>query len=190
MVRILDNMEGLQTLPATNSAPKNIPIDILIDYANKGLSYADIGKAVGCSHSNVIRRLDNFGYDKKAVDSFKSNRADIYAVYGRKILYSVTDSDIQKMAPRDRFMAMGILYDKERLERQGLASDAPAADQGDLMHSLANIATRSPQIINNIINVVGNMSEDIRDRLARILPASLTNTNNNANIIDGKLSHE
>jgi hypothetical protein len=55
-------MNDLQTIPST-TANKNIPIEVLIDYSSKGLSYSEIGKLAGCDKTNVYHRFKTIGYD-------------------------------------------------------------------------------------------------------------------------------
>jgi len=97
--------------------PKDIPLSVLIDYRRRGLTYRQIAKLVGCSHVNVIKRLEGYCQDIDTVESYKRNRADVLAVVQSKILHNITKSDITKCNLRDKVISMGVLYDKERLER-------------------------------------------------------------------------
>lgn len=72
--------EDINSLPVQpSSAPKKIPIELLIYYANKGLSDSEIARQVGCSKVNVFQRLKDVGYSRERVDEFKKSRADINA---------------------------------------------------------------------------------------------------------------
>lgn len=93
------------------------PAIIEIKTKHPDLSSVEIGKMVGCDHSNVIRTLQRYGIDKAETEDYKSHRADILAGIQVKLLKSITDEDIKGMPVGQRFMGYGILYDKERLER-------------------------------------------------------------------------
>ena len=113
------------TIPATPDKPikptryvrEIIPIEDIIEYRNKGLSYQDIADLVGCSKPNVIERLQTCGYDPKRLKNFTKNRADMLAHLQSELLNSLTPEAINDIPAHHRMLAMGILYDKERLER-------------------------------------------------------------------------
>ena len=100
-----------------SSVNKNIPIEILMDYAAQGLSQPKIAKLVGCSVVNVYNRFKAVNYDPPALKSFKRNRADILSHKQQQILDALSVDEIKKMQPRDKVVSFGILFDKERLER-------------------------------------------------------------------------
>jgi len=60
--------------------PKGIPLQRLIDLRAKGLSYYDIGKIVGCTKSNVHKRLKPLADEIENLPSFKKHRADYFAI--------------------------------------------------------------------------------------------------------------
>jgi len=100
---------------------KNIPIEELAHlYQDKGLSHEQIGKVVGCTASNVTKRLQVAGI--ASLRHFKANRGDIFAATQGRILNSITDKDIKSASLLQRLTAIGILYDKERIER-GLSTE-------------------------------------------------------------------
>ena len=108
-------------------APKDIPIESIIEYKRKGMTTREIGKLVGCTHSNVVKRLQSISDDIDTLDSYKLHRADILAFNGRKLLNHITDDKLQKAPVGTLVLAACQLYDKERLER------------GQSTHNLANI---------------------------------------------------
>ena len=95
------------------TAPKNIPIEDLIDLRQRGLSCAQIAKIVGCDKSNVARRLANLD----GLNRYKKHRGDVFADLQRRLICSIGDADIKRMAPDRRIWGAAVLYDKERLER-------------------------------------------------------------------------
>jgi hypothetical protein len=70
----------------------------------------DIGK------SSIAKRLKHLT-PRKTTEIYKTHRADILAEFQRKCMNTLDSAEIKKMQPRDRVMAMGIAYDKERVER-------------------------------------------------------------------------
>ena len=107
---------------------KSIPIEKLLKWRKQGLSYAEIGNMIGRSKQAVHQRLQPY---KDAIDNlpaFKENRADIFAILQARLLNSLTDDDIKRIPPGSRFTGVGILYDKERLERDKSTSNVAIAD--------------------------------------------------------------
>jgi hypothetical protein len=88
--------------------------------------------------SAITQILKRYGIERNLVESFKENRADIFAGIQESVAQSLTDADIKKANLRDRTMLLGVLYDKERLERGQSTSNQSiilraimAADEGD-----------------------------------------------------------
>ena len=96
---------------------KPVPIETLIEYRKKGLTYQEIGNLVGRTKQTVQERLKPIIDDIDTIELHKKHRADILALQSRRILKSLTNDDIQKTPAGQRVMMYGILYDKERLER-------------------------------------------------------------------------
>ena len=107
--------------------PKDIPIESIIEYKRKGMTTREIGKLVGCTHSNIVKRLQSVSDDLDTLDSYKFHRADILAFNGRKLLNHITDDKLKKAPVGSLVLAACQLYDKERLER------------GQSTHNIANI---------------------------------------------------
>jgi hypothetical protein len=95
---------------------KNIPIETIIEYRNRGLSYTEIAKLTGCSRQNVQQRLETVEYSKEDIENFKKHRGDVFAFLQSKLLNSIDSDAIKEMQPYQRIVGASILYDKERLE--------------------------------------------------------------------------
>jgi len=96
---------------------KNIPIETIIEYRNRGLSYTEIAKLTGCSRQNVHQRLETVEYSKEDLDHFKKHRGDVFAFLQSKLLNSIDSDAIKGMQPYQRIIGASIMYDKERLEQ-------------------------------------------------------------------------
>ena len=94
-----------------------IPIQDLIYYRERGLSYSEIAKLANCSKQNVHERLQNIKYSPSSNDNFRKHRGDVLSFIQSRLLNTLDDSALQEMSPYQRIIAMGILFDKERLER-------------------------------------------------------------------------
>ena len=97
---------------------KNIPIESIIDFANREppLSYQDIADLVGCSKQNVYDRLQRVGYSRDCAKHYEKNRVKVFQFLQAKLINSIDEESIQKASALQRVVAAGILYDKERLE--------------------------------------------------------------------------
>lgn len=176
---------GLQTnsnLPATG--PKYIPLENLIQYADKGFSYEEIGKQVGCSSSNVSNRFKVAGYTPDRIKAFNSAKTSILSLIQSQILNSIKEEEITKAPLQTRVWCYGVLHDKQAdLERKALATTPDDTGLDDLSTQLSRIAARSPIVINNILNIVGSLPADVRDRLNSLMPQSLS-AQDNSRIIE------
>ncbi|MBT8491122.1 MAG: helix-turn-helix domain-containing protein [Deltaproteobacteria bacterium] len=85
---------------------------------NPNMSYQAIADATGRNKSTVWRTLKRYNIQKKKTESFKADRADIFAGTQANILEEMnTPEKIAKASLRDLTIAAGTLYHKERLER-------------------------------------------------------------------------
>ena len=172
---VMDNLQVSENI----RGPKYIPIESLIQYADKGLSYEQIGKQVGCSSANVSNRFKSFGYTPERVRAFNQSKTSILSVLQANILNSIDIESIKKAPLQTKVWCYGVLHDKQAdLERKQMA--AVVDDQGidDLSAQLSRIAARSPIVINNILNVVGSLPAEFRDRISGLLPQSLSTEDN------------
>ncbi len=112
-----ENPIDLDTPPA--STQKDIDVNELIDLRIRKLSFARIGKIVGCSSANVQERLKPYKYMLEGVKAYKDNKADILAIHQQRIMSHLTEDKLKKAGPRDLVTCFGILYDKEQQERGG-----------------------------------------------------------------------
>jgi len=109
LIKIPDELP--KPAPQTN---KHIPIETILDLRRKKLSCSQIACIVGCCKQNIQQRLKDSGLEH--LETHKKYRADILALKSREILESIDTADIKKAGLRDRVIAYGTLYDKERLE--------------------------------------------------------------------------
>lgn len=100
-----------------NTSNKFIPIESMIEYADKGLSYPEVATLVGCTPENVCQRFKAIGYTPERLKAFKKSRADILAHLQSTIINSISDAEIEKAPLGTKTLAFCQLYDKERLER-------------------------------------------------------------------------
>ena len=107
--------------PATepHKASKNTPITKVVDQLerNPGLTYNELGKLNGTGHVAMIKLLARHGITREHVEEYKSGRAELFAGIQERVLLSITSGDIEKASLRDKVIAAGVIYDKERLER-------------------------------------------------------------------------
>jgi hypothetical protein len=88
----------------------------MLSLRKAGYSYEQIAKAAGCSKQGVWLRLNGFNKEQVEVEEFRNSEADVLTGLRLRIVKTLDEKAIKNMAPRDRVMAYGILYDKFRLE--------------------------------------------------------------------------
>ena len=76
------------------------------------LTTREIGRLVGCDHSNVVRTLQRYGVELEVVDRFTEQKERIFRGLQEKIVKAITDEEIQKASMMQKFSALGILEDK------------------------------------------------------------------------------
>jgi len=88
------------------------------------MSYGQIGTQLGVSGESVRKALKKVGADHAPLrQAFQENKAEVLELLQLRIVKSIDDEQIKKMAPRDKFVAIGILHDKIRLERNQSTSN-------------------------------------------------------------------
>lgn len=124
--------------PKSKPGPKGIPIELILDYTqNKGLDYTQTAKLLGCTKGNVSERLSTIGLGVGNLNKYKSNRADVLASYQLLFLNSIRPDQLKRASLSQLVMAFGIMFDKERLERDKSTSNVAYAD----MSKAADVAS-------------------------------------------------
>ena len=116
--------------------PKNIPIETILEYRNKGLSPPQIAKLLNCNKSNIFRRLQKIDQELNHFQNYKKHRADIIGLKSRQILKHMDDAKLEKASAYQLAGMFGILYDKERLER-----DKSTQNVGMVLQNIAYLRT-------------------------------------------------
>ncbi|KAB0668952.1 hypothetical protein F6V30_14030 [Oryzomonas sagensis] len=98
-------------------APKHTPIKRIVAQLAAGNNKTQVAKNLNVSPNAVGQMLKRYGITDKHLESFKINRADIFAGLQETVAGSFSRADIKKASVRDRTILLGTLYDKERLER-------------------------------------------------------------------------
>ena len=89
---------------------------------NHQLSYSEIAAIQGVSRQAIHQAIQHLIPTEQLPD-YKANRADILSHAQLQLLSNgLTPTKLQKISTRDAIVSMGILYDKERIER-GLATE-------------------------------------------------------------------
>ena len=117
----VDKIRSPNRKPRTRGIePKTRKIDLpkALELRQKGLTEQEIADLFHCTKQAVSKALKPYAdLFNGEIEVFKKNRADLFASTQRELLESFDPSDIKKMNVKDRVIALGIMYDKERLER-------------------------------------------------------------------------
>lgn len=96
-----------------------ISLEEMVDLRRKGVSLAQIGKMAGISRQAVAQRLERSGLDPSEIARFRKDKSLILHGKQKLLLDHIDAEAVKKMAPRDRVLSFGILYDKGKLEDGG-----------------------------------------------------------------------
>ncbi len=88
-----------------------------IELRSKGVTLQDIGNQFGATKQAVHELLQNHVPYIDVVSEVRKTRANILTAKGIELLLSLTEDEIKKIPPGSRATTFGILFDKERLER-------------------------------------------------------------------------
>lgn len=122
---------GRQANNVTKSNTKTVPESVTskIDWANvrrlrnAGKTWKEIAQPVGYSPAYLkkefckIKHISPLITNPEATEDYKTNRADIYADTGRRLLEGVTEDKIKKARVGELILAHAQISDKERMER-------------------------------------------------------------------------
>ena len=116
------------SLPTERLAQHTAPIEYLITLRRKGLSLDQIASICHVTKGAISRRLSKTDEAIRMTDAFCEDRANILAWYQQRILRHLTEAKLRKASARDLVISMGVLFDKERLQRGQSTSNIAYAD--------------------------------------------------------------
>lgn len=122
--------------PFNDTASKvSVPTVVLYDLiVNKGLNYSQTAKVLNANGhvitpEGIAKRCKKHGIIRKTdLDGYKMTRSDQFAMKQAQILDGMDSESIEKASLRDKAIALGTLYDKERLERGQSTENIEFAD--------------------------------------------------------------
>ena len=120
VLQAIDNESLLDVIVQDRDKDKGKePIDLLkaLDLRSQGCSLAVICQTCRTTTGKLRGLFKRYDTAHNKVLSYKGYRADILADMQRRILKSITDTDIKHATLGARLKALCQLYDKERLER-------------------------------------------------------------------------
>jgi hypothetical protein len=121
------------------TGPKDIPLETILYYRSKNLNYAEIARQVGCDKSNISRRLAEFDPEIQSTEHYTGVRKFIFNNLERKLLAGITDDKINKSGLKDNATALGIVFDKRRLE-EGLSTENIEVHSVDEINQLREVS--------------------------------------------------
>lgn len=124
-------------MKSTNYGVTRTCLPTILVMHNQGKSTREIAEALGVDHSNIVRRL----HEVHRGQDYQRGRADYLAALQAGILENITPEDITKASLRDKTIAAGVLYDKERLERGLSASAIPTSITINIVQASAEPVT-------------------------------------------------
>ncbi len=102
--------------PISSSNPK-IDKEQAIKLRKRGLTHQEIANYFNCAQRTVTECLHRHMPNDINLQEFKDSRADKLAYTGARLLYSLSDEDIKKMSGLQKITGMGIVFDKECIEK-------------------------------------------------------------------------
>lgn len=130
----------------------------LFEYRKKGLTFPEIAKLTGGNEVTLRQRYAKAFADVDNLEEFKNLRADLFAYYQRLILTTISIEELQKASLGQRLTILGILFDKEKIERNG----------GGLSMDLLSLAINKVEVYlsKNQFNVTTGKVAPVADKLS------------------------
>ena len=116
--------EKIKPYKLTQSTPKQRKI-LQTFTENPEKTITEIAHIAKSTPSYAWEVLQQYGINKKRVDDYIQNKADVLAGLQDRIISSITDEDIKKAPFGSRVLALAQLTDKERIERGQGSGDKP-----------------------------------------------------------------
>ena len=142
------------------TAAKGIDMGEIIELRKKGLSFEDIGKVLGCTGESARVRFRRIEKEINNVARYKEFRSDILAIHQKRILDNISPEDIKKASLKDKTIAFGVLFDKEKAQDQKgpvggikieIINYAGASDTGEgkIAQIIHVTPDKEPEVIDN-----------------------------------------
>ena len=114
MKRIKANKQ-LTIYKRRSDSTATLTIPEMIDYRNRGLSYAEIGKMAGITKVSAYNQLKRYSKVLDSITVYKNNVSDILSYHQARILNGISDNDITDASLQQKAVSYGVLVDKQRL---------------------------------------------------------------------------
>lgn len=110
-----------------------IPIEAIIGLKEQNISHAEIARILRCSPKTIYNQLKDIDITRQYIKT----RSLVFSYLQRQIIQYITPAKLEKANLQQLTWALGVLYDKERLEMglstQNIAyADMIAAQRSDL----------------------------------------------------------
>jgi hypothetical protein len=110
----LDTQTNTQT---RRKLPKQVTpevVETVIKLSNGELTQQEMGDITGLERSTISRILSRYKLQNDDIKDYTEHRITLIRGVQDKLLNAITDDDIKKMQPTQKFMGYGILVDKEQ----------------------------------------------------------------------------
>jgi transcriptional regulator of heat shock response len=128
-------------------------LDKIAKMANSDLSQREMGEITGLDRSTISRILSRYNQSNEDIKDYTDHRITLIRGVQDKLLNAITDDDIKKMQPTQKFMGYGILVDKEQALLGNNASNKPVI-QINIVNDPRSLS--SPITIESTGNTVDN----------------------------------
>ena len=118
-----------QVMNVDTKPQKNIHLETLIEYAEKGFNYSQIAKLCDCTRANVHKRLQTSGYTPVRLKHFQDNKEKIFNYLQSELVNSLDVSDLKKISVYQRILCIGILEDKLKQMNAGSTANVNILNQ-------------------------------------------------------------
>jgi hypothetical protein len=102
--------KGDQGKPLTPTSPKKIPLQDLIAYRARNLTYAEIASLTGCSKQNVSERLQEIDLD--SLPNLQAHKDKVLEAIQGQIIQNIDLREIKNAPFGTKMLGIGLLQDK------------------------------------------------------------------------------
>ena len=152
-----------QVLPANPNAPKFIPVDIILEYADKDISINEAAKLLGITKQAYYHRLRQLNYTPKRIKAYNNAKTVLFDLIGSNICGVLLDNPLKlkELNGKNLIDSLHKINEMSRLER-GLSTDNVDHNHA-VVHVLQDRLNKISPTMPELDNIIDTQPIDIVD---------------------------
>jgi hypothetical protein len=111
------NEEKVKVIDRKTNVSYIVDIPMAVALRLKGLKFREIARYMGCPEKLLFDTISPYLDNDQCTELYEENRASILTSLQARLISGLTPEKIEKASLRDIAVSFGVLFDKERLEK-------------------------------------------------------------------------